>query len=147
MPRCTSTLKFAGVEEGEPEVQEEEIEEGSLSYSVRCVRLCSDCGEEFSEMTFDDQMDVECPKCGSTVEDSNTGEETIIPLEIVSNYVESQDSYQTVNPKTGKPIAPRYQKHFVGFIYTATIKCSKCEQEFTMDAEDSVPASYFESLV
>lgn len=174
MPRCSSTEKFAGYDEMEIEIEDESLTNGEpplYSATVRAVRPCAECGEEFAEFTFDVETDeIACPTCGTeglpacptcegtgdvnnetcsscagTGEDAGAEAEPI-EFELLQSEASETDRNETHNAK-GKPISYRYQRRFLGVEVVATIHCPKCSEDFDVTASDEVQASSFEILV
>lgn len=133
--RCPSCEKFCSLEGAEPEVQEFNVDENGVTANVRVMRTCMDCGEEICETYLDLEgaIDHHCEKIDNgeypeyTDPDGNDVEEPEF------EYTESGGG--------------RYQKNMIGCCADITMKCAHCGEEITVHLEDSVPASYFESLV
>lgn len=169
MPRCTSSNKFASMDEAEAEVEDESIDGDLYHADVRVVRLCGECSEEMMEATFEAETAIECdicgPECGGHYGEDRDLPDGVLPsdklpedhadydlkapeLEVDSSEAEVDDYNQTTD-RRGKPITNyRYQKHMfkVSVSGTATCQCCDAEIEFTAES-DAQPASAFESLV
>jgi hypothetical protein len=58
MPRCESCNKFVSLDEQEPEVQGVDLQETTVSASVRIANACADCGTDLREATLDMECDI-----------------------------------------------------------------------------------------
>jgi len=169
MPRCTSSNKFASMDEAEAEVDDESISEGLYHADVRVTRLCGECSEEMMELTFEAETDIVCdmcsPECGGHYGEDRDLPDGMLPsdklpeghadyqlsapdFEVDSSDAEVDDYTQTTD-RRGKPIKNyRYAKHLFKVTVTGTATCQCCDAEIEFTAESGEePASAFESLV
>jgi hypothetical protein len=136
--RCPDCGKFVSHELGEVEVEESSVNDDMVTGTVRLHLDCMDCGNELAETTleFEAAIEHECPKAeeGTPTFDTNTDE-----------AAEGGDYFQDKNAK-GKPIKPRYQKHFYTADITGTVVCDLCEESIDWEAHVEEAASAFDSL-
>ena len=144
MARCNSCNKFVSHEaELEDESPGSDINGTSISVSAVVNLNCQDCGETLKNCTFDfdEEINHDCQKPGTVVFVSTEGDPEFEVVEEAS--FEIIDEYESTDKK-GKPINPRYQKHFYGVSGTVKVKCCKCDEEIDIDLSDKTPAGSFE---
>jgi hypothetical protein len=147
---CSSDGKFASFDEMTVEVEDSDVTDDTFTMTVRAVRPCASCGNEQAEYTFDFDQTIEhsCPdergEEGAHAEDFEEDlEDRTFELRGEPD-VEVVDDYQTTD-RHGKPIkSVRYQRHLLGVSYTATVTCSRCEDEIELTDSETVPASSFD---
>ena len=141
--RCPDCAKMVSYGEPELEVTNEEVdEEGSVSVSVSLTLPCADCGQGLKSFDFelDDVVDHDCPK-----KEEGEGE---AGFELDLDEPQSTEDYRPkTDPKTGKPVPIRYQKHYYGVEITGTVTCKKCQEQFPVSMSDDAQASSFDELV
>lgn len=139
--RCSMTNQFASFDDAEAEVYYEDLSGRDLNVTVRVYRACADCGSEAAEYTFD--LEETVPDCSECLAAATVDEDEDDEFELVSVDVEVTDRHQT-HDRNGKPIKSfRYQKHLIGAIATATVRCpAGHEQELSFG--DEAAASEFE---
>lgn len=127
--RCGSCCKFVSLEEGDPEVEDLDIEDsGEINYKIRVIRVCGECGDELKEAFIE----------GST-EFSNSalhvgeGHDLSIEEQCIEGLERSEG--------TG-----RNERRFYGFELEATVKCSCSSDEHKVTIHDDVQGSDFENM-
>lgn len=140
MARCNSCNKFVSHEaELEEESPDSDLNGTSISVSAVVNLNCQGCGSVLKSFTFDfdEEIDHDCQKPG-TVDEGDP------EFEVVEEVIfEIIDEYESTDRK-GKPIKPRYQKHFYGVSGTVKVKCYKCDEEIDIDLSDKTSAGSFE---
>lgn len=125
--RCDSCGKFASLENAEPESQSLEIDEGTITYQVRCIRICTDCGDELKEAYIDGSHDIDIKEHDGEGHD----------LEVTEESIESTERYE------GKG---RFTKSFYGFEMSIEVVCSCGQFTETVKLTDDEQASNFENM-
>lgn len=151
--RCPDCNRMVSYGDPTVEVNDEDIssqkEEGKNEFSgevtcnVRLVLPCRECSTELKETNFEFTLPFE-HKCkeGTEITDEDEGEDFSMEVE-----AEPTDRFQTTNPKTGKPIPHRFQKHFYGTDVRADITCPHCREEFDVTGNEECQASSMDELV
>lgn len=151
--RCPDCSKMVSYGDPTVEISDEEVsiqkEEGDRNFSgevtcsARLVLPCGDCNTELKETTFEFAIPFEhtCPE-GTVITEEDEGEEFSVSVE-----GEGTDRYQSKNPKTGKPIPHRFQKHFFGVDIQADVTCPHCKEEFQVTGNEECQASSMDELV
>jgi len=57
MARCPDCNKFVSYDDGDVDVQSEDVESGEVRVEVRIVKTCAECGTELKEANFDLESD------------------------------------------------------------------------------------------
>lgn len=133
--RCPNCMKFVSFEENEPETQDVELSDTSLSLEVRIVNVCADCGQELKEATIELSADLS-PEATDHL-DSTKGHELSAELE----------SCDRTSRQDGKPGTPsRYRHTFYGAEAEVMVTCSCGDySEHTIMSND-VAASAMDEL-
>ena len=150
--RCPDCNKFVAYDEAEPEIDDDspEVGDGNISFNVRIVNNCADCGTELKEASFDPEVSFD-----EEIIKAHTGNDHELSVEI-SDAERVQDSEpkpkQVKDRKTGeikmKYPNPRYVKTLYGFACDVYLYC-KCTPDVsleTLHAEDYVTASGMDEL-
>ncbi len=140
--RCPSCNKF--VSNGDPDVElggDEELNDRSVTGTVRVVIPCAECGEELkdAELEYDVELDHVCDE-----EDEDEDEDP--ELELQSVDAEPMDRYETVG-KNGKALPARAQTHYYGATITVKATCSRCGKDVTGETTVEEAASAMNELV
>lgn len=152
--RCPDCRKFVSFDEPTVELLWEEInDDGTINGEIRIVLTCAECATELKEasLEFDEQIDHECaPDTLKAYQDglppADRWEEGNDQYELEIDDPEPIDRYQDTNAK-GKPISPRYQKHYYGADISGRAICQKCGEtiEFSVQVEEQ--ASGFDEMI
>jgi len=131
--RCQSCQKFVSMENGEPEVNDEELTSGSVFFSVRLTRNCADCGDELKEASFDHAQDHQA-ELDAHMAEKHEGEDADFELEIGDS-------------EAGESGGGRYHKNMIDVHVGYSIRCNLCD-EAVLEGEfaDSIAASGFEEI-
>lgn len=130
--RCPDCSKFVSFDQQEPEI-EADLDGETVTGTVRLVLACAECGGELKEANLDFEADVD-HECGNE------------EYEITDTSGDVNDRYETTD-KNGKPISPRYQKHYYGADISITVHCSGCDEDIAVSALVEEQASGFDELV
>ena len=143
--RCSDCNKFVGLEQGEPEVQDLEIDEtGEVTGQVRVILTCADCGSEIKE-AYIDLDETPSSELEDHIADHAEAGEDAESLEVEEVSIEETDRMQTTD-RNGKQIKNwRYMRHFYGFELQVKITCS-CGAEFEASICGEEQASAFEDM-
>jgi hypothetical protein len=119
---------------------------------------CQTCGGSgIYEAEEDGSGRVDCPDCDGTgkveedcsdcdgmgtmaFDDEAGGERYEVVGNIDATFYSDQDTYNS----KGKPIAARYRRTYYGAEIEATVRCTRCEEEFTVTDTVREQASSFE---
>lgn len=141
--RCPDCEKMVSYDdETDIEVDDVSVQDDEITAEVTITRKCADCSAELAQaaITASAYIEHECPNnpdAAKEMEFEITGQDDPEP----------QDRYQTTSAK-GKPIKPRYQKHFIGFELAVKVKCGLCnESDIEVLVSGEEQASAFESMV
>jgi hypothetical protein len=157
--RCPDCNKFVSYDDSaEPEL-DLDVEDLTVTGTVRIMLPCAECGTELKETTFDVEIDftddVEAQWPGSTtVED---GKEPQVMLSITDESAEMTSRTQTGENRTlkdgtvkWKTWSPRAFKTFYGVSVEVTVKATRNDgetEDFNGTYADEVPASGMDELV
>lgn len=151
--RCPDCNKMVSYGDPTVEVNDETISfqkeegknefSGEVTFNVRLMLPCADCSTELKETTFEFELPFEhtC-KEGTVIEEADEGEDFSVSVE-----AEPTDRFQNKDPKTGKAIPSRFQKHFFGADVRGDITCPHCKEEFEVVGNDECQASSMDELV
>lgn len=130
MARCPDCNKFVSFEEEEPEINVDVDDEGAITGTCRIVNSCQDCGAELTEYTFDIETAVELP------------EEVLKKVENGASISVGDDA------ERGSRIEGRGRgtKTFYGARATFTVTVEGVEQNFSVEWNDDVQASFMDTL-
>lgn len=130
--RCPDCNKFVSYDDSSEPEAELEVDEQTISGTVRIVLTCQDCDTELKEATFD----IDSPWEGG---EYHTGDEHELALNIVSTELTSRNTPAR---------SPRYSKTFYGHSTEVEITCSCGKLEGVNETlEDDCQASGMEELV
>lgn len=128
MARCGSCCKFVNLEEETPEVESLEINEDEISYEVRIIRVCAECGDELKEAYI----------CG-TAEFSGDR----VHLEEGHELSIDEDTIEALERHEGEG---KKIKNFYGFELVAKITCT-CEKPIdSITIHDDIEACDLEEM-
>ena len=146
MAYCSSTGHFAGLDEPEVEIESESASGAELSFDVRVVRPCVECGDDSAsyDTTLEETVEHKC-KVEEGAEEDDEEEEP--EFDIISSDAECSEYMQT-HTRHGKLIpagaSSRYRKRLFMVTVTANLQCTKCDEEFEVTLEErDIPASAF----
>ncbi len=129
MNYCPACTKFVSLEAGEPEDQGVDLNEGSVSGSVRMALCCADCSQEMHEAEAEAETDFELEHGEDCPEDED---------------LECSTGDWTLDESGGG----RYSKHLYSATTTVTVSCPECEVKMEVElSTGGVAASYFNSLI
>lgn len=176
MPYCSSTGKFAGLNDPEAEIDSEDVSGSTASFEVRVIRACSDCGDETGTYDSSVETDIEhecpplepdqaCQACkgeGVVYQKHDDGPSEKLACDCtlrdddepefeISVSDVSVDEYMQTHTRAGKPIpagaSSRYRKRLFEVTVTATVVCSICNEEIEIEAsERDIAASSFDAV-
>jgi hypothetical protein len=140
--RCPDCQKFVSYDEGEVEIESEEIDDdGLVRITVRVPLPCAECGQDLKEAAIEVEEQIE-HDCEKYYEDP---EGEIYTLDNVDAEFHSR---RQTKDRHGKPIKSyRYQKQFYGAEITGDVTCNRCGEEIAFSATAEEQASYFDELV
>jgi len=123
--RCPDCNKFVGNEENEPEVESVEVDdEGHVNAEVRIVNACAECGTDLTEATLSMDGEADTIPCSCKPEDR----------ELEAEEAGSERSVRIEGKGRGT-------KTFYGATLDVTVRCGKCNKEWTVTMEDEIQAS------
>lgn len=128
MAYCSSTGKFASLDEPEVEIDSEDVSESGVTFEVRVTRPCAECGDDSAtyETTLEHAFEHECK---SEAEDDDEPEFEIVTSEGTCEETSS---------------GGRYAKRLFSVRVDATISCSRCGEEIEISVEETgIAASSF----
>lgn len=142
--RCPDCSKFVSFEEGEPEVESEELdaqEDGSYSVTVEAVfkDLCGECNTELREGRFTLEDGGELP----LVEDPEEGQ----PEHAHVWVLELEDPVRTSRPGAPGRKGRSSTYHGISVDYAITCEGDGCDEGVHGTLKDEVKASHLEELV
>lgn len=169
MPRCSSCNKFASVEMAEPEISDEEFNDGRVTGTVRLVQTCAECGEELAEANIDFEIPVEFKHndveseeevctCGHAEDEhgengtctiegcSCAGWEPADPEMIECSATEDLEVEVEAENDERFEGKGRYAKHFYTANIRAKVTCPECKAEAEGETTVEEQASSFEPL-
>lgn len=144
--RCDNCAKMVSYDtDVEPEVQDDPSFEGdTVSFSVRRVLTCQDCGSEMKETTLDFNLDMTLSEDKPTSTPCEDGHEWELDGEL---SLEPTTEMQTKD-RHGKPIkSARYMKTMYGVEASGEAVCQHCGQKATFSGNESCQASGFDELM
>jgi len=132
--RCNDCQKFVGLENGDPEVDGEDLTEGTVTIEVRLTRNCAECSGELKEYTFPLEAD-HSDEIKAHEEEHHDGDPQEYTLEVDSTEADESGG-------------GRYKKNMISVTAHYTITCDECKAEVVADAEvsDEAPASSFDEM-
>lgn len=158
--RCPDCNKFVSFDEPAIEILDEAVDnEGTVTGEAQITLACAECGLGLSSTTipFEVQIDHKCkekesegePKeevlVGETGAPEEEGEEEE-EFEVEMDDPEPTEDFKPKTTKQGKPVSPRYQKHY-GATISGKVICQKCWEEIPFEVSVEEQASAFDSLV
>lgn len=139
MAKCDCTPKFVGLETGEPDEQQAEINDGVVSIEIRLTRNCSECGSERKETTFSMEEDV-----SEEIEAHNKQHHPDVAADALPGLTLEVD-YEVTESGGG-----RYAKNLIGVTAEYTVTCDACGTETSAVTDgsmhDETQASGFDDL-
>jgi len=140
--RCPSCNKFPSLDLGEAEGEigscDYDTEKGELTIyitaNLKLNTVC--CGDEVKEGNFEIEITHDVGKLDCKCDE----------FEAEVDEISGCDRYETKNPRTGKPYAPRFQKHFYGVEGKVSYSCSCGKTEGKIDFEDEMQASSMDEI-
>lgn len=134
MPRCNDCKQFVGVEELDPEVSVD-LQDNTISGTVRIVNACNGCGKELQEATFDVEVTL-----NPESEEEITQEQKSCEHEWDLNEVETERTVREEPPNAKRRVK------FYGAEVSWVAACTKCHLEVGVEWEDSLKASHMEAM-
>lgn len=122
----------------------------NITGTCRIVLTSECCGDELKESTFEIEIsDVEIERFVPTEKDLSEGKKPctcdLTELE-AEGSAEIDSRMELKDPRTGKPIKPRYAKTFYGASGTIEVHCACGESKATEDWSDEVQAGAMDEL-
>jgi len=124
MPRCPDCNKFRGVELLDPEVNNLDVNEAAITFSVQIVAACEECSTELLQYDFEDvEIEFRPP-------DHDCNEDFLKVEEENCTAVERQAT-------SGKAY---------GYELSLKVTCTECGKMWQYDMRDEIPASSMEEV-
>jgi hypothetical protein len=150
--RCPDCNKFVGLQAGDPEAQEPELNGCEVSVEVRVVLNCTECDGEMKEWNIELMGDIPNALQDHIVAHEEAKEKYEITVTADDPTVD--DSYRPsklpeIDKKTGKPrhVPFRFQTHYYQVSCTINFECSCGKKDFgTLDLTEENAASGFDDL-
>lgn len=131
--RCPDCNKFVGLEMGDPEIEEIEIDEdGRIDATVHIVRQCAECSTDLKEATL--EMSGEIPV---EIADKHKGDDCELEIEGEAEAIEEGGG--------------RYAKSYYGASVNYTVRCScqdaKDDPIYEGSLDEKIAASEMDEMV
>lgn len=137
--------KFGANGEPEAEVESEDVADTTLTADVLVNVPCANCGGEYKsgyvsiEAEIDDPDDHN-PDCPGG--DDRTFEITSTDAQVSDDY---RPKTRTLKNGQERPVPLRFQRHYYDVEVTFSVRCTACETEFEVKADDSIGAGELEA--